>query len=74
MTDAPFTAEYVGGQSGSPNDYGIRYKTDGHADLGLVPINRIVLLVHGYGDANMLADLLNKSRAIYLPETKRARD
>jgi hypothetical protein len=61
-----YTGEYIGGEYGSPNDYGVRLVWEGCSILGIPPINKIILLCNSQNAADELAKALTKHKAVYV--------
>jgi hypothetical protein len=62
-----YTAIYSGGTYGSPSDYAVRCDADGNTQLQVASIHQNVLLVNSMAEAEQIADLLNRTRAIVVP-------
>ena len=69
-----YYGEYLGGEFGSPHDYGVRCIDEGYMDFNIPSVNRIILLCNSAEAANEIANILNDHHALFVLDPSQGTD
>lgn len=65
MLNTKYSAKYVGGEYGSPDDWGIHHHSDALAECHIPEHDAVIMFVRGKERAEVVAAYLNDNKVIF---------